>query len=160
MFSARLKFFLVIIGLSILIIVGLFLYKQTQLKRQSKPSAQEVGTANPKVPALPASPSAQQTSKYVADVREKAKDANTLAFTNCLADPPVFRIKAQGSFTIQNNDDKDIRVAISSTAIYKVPAKKSQSVKMTTEPAIYKYGCSYPAGTISNPNAGVIYVIK
>lgn len=161
--NSTIRFFMMFVVVAILIVAGSYLYKQFQ-KTKGIPGITNNTTKNSTskagLPSLPSSPSAKQTNQYVADVQKQAQDANNLTFTNCIANPAVFKVKEGDAFTIQNNDEKDIKIAISSNAIYNIPAKKTQQVKMTTEAAIYKYGCSYPAGGTANPQAGVIYVTK
>jgi len=162
------KFFAIILGLSLLIVGGVYVLRQYQQKPpSSSPGSQQAKTSAlpnlpggpAKIPSLPASPSAQQLSQYVSSVQSQAQTGNLLKIQKCTAEPNDFKIKTGDSFTIQNSDDKEIKLSIALGAVYTVGANKSSTVKMTAEPAIYKYACEQTGG-ITNPQAGVIYVTK
>lgn len=172
MLFPNLKFLSLILGLSFLIVGGVYLLKQYQLKQSaSTPPTQldqqqadtsalpNLAGGPAKIPSLPASPSAQQVRQYVTAVQEQAQEGNVLKISQCIAEPNDFKIKTGDSFTIQNSDEKEVKLSIALNAVYTVGANKNLTVKMAAEPAIYKYSCEQTGG-ISNAQAGVIYVTK
>ncbi len=133
------------------------LTKQNQ--DSTNPATDFDASTSANLPALPASPSAAQVDKYVEDVKGLSKEGDTLEITGCLATPNIFKVKKDALFNIKNNDAKEITIAISPKATYKVGAGKVSNVKMTASAAIYKYNCMY-SGETSYKQAGIIEVIK
>lgn len=168
---AVLKVIAIVTVLSLLIVGGTYLYKQTLQKTPQKQPSSQVQTnsnqqvssgsavKNENIPSLPASPSASQTSNYVADVKTQAVAGQLLTFKGCIADPGVFKVKTGESFSIKNSDDKEVKISIAPNAIYTVGAGKTTVVKMEAEAAIYKYGCSQIGG-VSAALSGILYVTK
>lgn len=172
MLFQNLKFLGIILGLSLLILGGVYLLKQYQLQKSASTSPTQVdrqpaGTSPmpdlpggpAKIPQIPSSPSAQQLREYVTKVQEQAQGGNVLKISQCIAEPNDFKIKTGDSFTITNSDDKEVKLSIALNAVYTVGANKTLTVKMAAEPAIYKYSCEQTGG-IFNAQAGVIYVTK
>jgi len=161
--TGNLKFIAAILGLALLIVGGVYLLKQQTAQKQKVVASKVQPPAPTSAPAVSrtATVSAQeqkQIDNFVAKVQTEAKSTDTLTLTKCIADPQEFKVKTGGSFSIVNKDNQDITVRFSPDAIFQVPAGKTISAKMTTEPAIYKYGCLYKDGV--RVQAGVVYVTK
>lgn len=168
---ASLKLIAAVAGLSLLIVGGAYLYKQSTIK-QSQPkqvtSTQTTNTSTSEntdkqstksaqvLPSLPASPSSEQSQKYSEKIIAMATDVNTLTFTQCKANPLVVKFKAGGSLTVKNNDKEGIVVYIGPESLA-IEGGKSQTIQPKLSPAQYSVACQHSAKDY-NSQAAVVYV--
>lgn len=155
-FSA-LKVLGIVLGLSLLIVGGTYLYKQTMLKSQNvntnnaslETQNEAASKDKPSLPApLQGSPSADQIDKYVEDVAAASVASTTLEMTNCKPNPEVIKVKTGDTLTIQNNGDKDITVLLTANIKWPVSAKKSIQAKIDTGGGVYPLSCQEQGGSL------------
>ncbi len=147
--------------LAILIVGGLFLYKQNSSKLGSKtpvvqnkvqPRTQTTGTAGQPLrdktglPQTPATSSGKQVDDFIQTVKEDAKATANISITNCKISPAVAKLKAGSKITIKNNDSKEASLQVVVGGIYTVAAGKTQTFDLKIEPAIYAFACVHTGG--------------
>lgn len=165
------KFLLLIIILSILIVSGVYVLQKSaarhsqkdQKTNQQKPMSEVSKVASPNattsLPPAPSTQSGKPVDEFVNQVRQSAKETTTLNITKCSANPAVLKIKQGQKLTIKNNDAQIITLRVAAGAIYTVEASKTSTETINIEPAIYTYACDKKEGD-SVARAGVIEVIK
>ncbi|OGE31529.1 hypothetical protein A2631_00200 [Candidatus Daviesbacteria bacterium RIFCSPHIGHO2_01_FULL_44_29] len=165
------KFLLVILVIGLVIIGGLYAYKQNFFQKGSSSPTAKKAPSNIKnsagqplrdsvgLPVTPATTSGKTVEDFVKTVKEDAQESSDLNIRNCLADPGVIRVKLGQKINVKNSDDKDITLSIAVGMVPTIPAKKSVSLSITAEPAIYTYGCSSSGGT-SQAKSGVMDIYK
>lgn len=169
---ASLKMIAIIVGLSLLIVGGAYLYKQQKAQQFKTESTQTTQTPSnttvvksqdkgatksaQALPALPASPSSEQSQKYSEQITALAEDSDTLVFTQCKADPLVVKFKSGSKLTVKNNDNLGIVVYIGPESL-SLEGGKSQTIQPKLSPAQYSVACQHSAQDY-NSQAAVLYV--
>lgn len=165
------RFLLVILVAAMIIVGGIYVYKQNFFKKGSSSQTTKKAPLNVKnsegqplrdsvgLPANPATTSGKTVEDFVQTVREDAQESSDLNIRNCLADPGVIRVKLGQKINVKNSDDKNITLSIAVGMVPTIAANKSVSLSITAEPAIYTYGCS-SSGGISQAKAGVMDIYK
>lgn len=162
-----LKLIAIVVGLSIIIVGGSYLYKQNKLKTQApqtNTTILEKQTTNDKastrsaqvLPSLPASPSSEESQKYAEQITAMAQSADTLTLSNCKADPLVVKFKSGNKLTVKNTDTQGIIVYIGSESLSIAPSL-SQTIEPKLTPAQYSVACQHSAKDY-NGQAAVLYV--
>lgn len=160
----NLKFLGTILAVSLLIIVGTFLYAKKAPKlantqvAKNQPATQ-VANNSPKLPPLPASASGKEVEKFIEAVQAQSQQTDTITIKDCMASPKIVKIKTGAQFNIQNNDKVEIKLFISSKSSYTVEAGKKAAVKMEASPGIYQYRCLQTSGT-NVSDAGILEVTR
>ncbi len=166
------KLIAIVVGLSILIVGGSYLYKQSlksnklnqnnseiKIPQSSTATTDKPSTRSAQVlPALPASPSSEESQKYATQIDAMAQDADTLSLSQCKANPLVVKLKSGSKLTVRNTDPEGIVVYIGPESLSVAPGS-SQTIEPKLTPAQYSVACQHSAKDY-NGQAGVVYILQ
>lgn len=133
-----------------------FYYFKTHLGKQSNQS-KIVSNVNPTppadyspyprtvakigVPEFPASPSAEETKSFLDKIKNLAKEAKIVQFTNCLPDIPIIKYKNGQDITFKNNDNQEITLDVSFITNLSIPANGEVTTKMEINQSFHFMSC-------------------